>query len=123
MKIKLTTIAICLLFYLGFQKAQAQGSETYGTGIRINLNEDKTKFIRFITWHQFWFRGIENNPGTLVNGEKESTTWDIGLRRSRFLWYTQITPRFLILAHIGINNQTFLNGGGSGTAGTGPQCY
>ncbi|MDW8345360.1 MAG: porin [Bacteroidia bacterium] len=97
----------------------AQGSEIYGKGIRLNLNEDGSRFIRFITWHQIWIRYIDNNPGTLVNGLPEAGTWDIGLRRSRFLWVTQISPKYLILTHIGINNQTFVNGGGSGTTGIG----
>lgn len=102
-----------------FQNAQAQGSETYGKGIRININEDGSKYIRFITWHQMWLRYIDNNPGTQVNAEDQAGTWDIGVRRSRFLWYTQISPRYLILMHVGINNQTFINGGASGSAGTG----
>lgn len=97
----------------------AQGSEIYGKGIRINLDTSSKRFIRFITWHQMWMRYIDNNPGTTVNGIPEASTWDIGLRRSRFLWYTQISPKYLILAHIGINNQTFVNGGASGSQGVG----
>ncbi|KOY88149.1 hypothetical protein AD998_10460 [bacterium 336/3] len=100
-------------------KVNAQGSEMYGKGIRINLDTTGKRYIRFITWHQVWMRYIDNNPGTTVNGLPEASTWDLGLRRSRFLWYTQISPRYLILAHIGINNQTFVNGGGSGTTGVG----
>jgi hypothetical protein len=107
----LLTVGISTLSY-------SQGSELYGKGIRLNVNEDGSKYIRFITWHQFWGRYTDNNPGTVVNGQAKAGTWDIGLRRSRFVWYTQISPRFLILAHIGINNQTFVNGGGSGTATT-----
>jgi hypothetical protein len=97
----------------------AQGSDVYGKGIRISLNEDGSKYIRFITWHQVWTRFLSHNPGTNVNGQSRTDDFDIGVRRSRFLWYTQITPDFLILTHIGINNQTFVNGGGSGTSGTG----
>lgn len=118
MKILIKFIAVVLIVS-ATQKTFGQGSELYGKGIRINLDTTSKKYIRFITWHQFWIRGIENNPGTFVNGEKEETTWDVGLRRSRFLWLTQISPKFLILAHIGINNQTFVNGGGSGTIGSG----
>ncbi|MCU0443453.1 MAG: porin [Microscillaceae bacterium] len=112
-------LLICLLGLGLGSNLWAQGSETYGKGLRINLNEDGSKYIRFITWHQFWTRMIENNPGTAVNGEVQKTTFDVGLRRSRFLWYAQISPKFLILTHIGINNQTFVNGGASGSAGTG----
>jgi hypothetical protein len=115
----LQSLLAALVLLIAPLAAYSQGSELYGSGIRLNINEDGSKYVRFITWHQFWTRYIDNNPGTLVNGEPEAGTTDIGLRRSRFLWYTQISPKFLILAHIGINNQTFVNGGGSGTAGTG----
>lgn len=118
---KIILFTLLTSFALGFvsYKAQAQGSEMYGKGIRINLDTTGKRYIRFITWHQMWMRYIDNNPGTTVNGLPEASTWDIGLRRSRFLWYTQISPRYLVLAHIGINNQTFVNGGGSGTQGVG----
>jgi hypothetical protein len=86
---KIFIFSLLASFALGFtQKAQAQGSETYGKGIRINLDTTGKRYIRFITWHQMWMRYIDNNPGTTVNGIPEASTWDIGLRRSRFLWYT-----------------------------------
>ncbi len=96
-----------------------QGNDMYGKGIRLNVNEDGSKYIRFITWHQVWGRYIQNNPGTLVNGLPEQETFDVGLRRSRFLWYTQISQRALVLMHIGINNQTFATGGVPGGGLTG----
>ena len=101
--------------------AAAQGSETYGGGIKLNANPEGTKYIRFITWHQMWGRYIQNNPGTTFNGSGEDWSYDVGLRRSRFLAYAQITPRYLILTHWGINNQTFTNGGvpGGGNTGSG----
>src|SRR5690606_14388281 len=54
-----------------------------------------------------------------VNGEISKQTTDIGLRRSRVIAYTQISDRFLLLTHFGINNQSFATGGASGTSGTG----
>ena len=84
--------------------------------LTLKLNETGTKYVRFIMWHQFWARYIENNPGTLdINGEANKNDVDFGLRRSRFLAYAQISPRFLILTHFGINNQTFINGGDDGS--------
>jgi hypothetical protein len=96
----------------------AQGSPDYGTGMKLNIDKEGTKNIRFIFWNQVWLRSVDNNPGTLVNGNQESSTWDIGARRLRFLAIAQISPRYLILTHVGINNQTFLNGGAAGTAAT-----
>ncbi|MDX1903459.1 MAG: porin [Thermonemataceae bacterium] len=115
--IKKLFIAAVLLMSGHF--VQAQGSDIYGKGIRINLDTTGTRYIRFITWHQLWMRYIDNNPGTTVNGLPEASTWDIGIRRSRLLWITQISPRYMILAHVGINNQTFVNGGASGSGGVG----
>ena len=98
----------------------AQGSDIYGAGLKVKLDSSGSKFVRFIIWNQIWMRYNQNNPGTQVNGTNESATWDVGARRLRFLAYAQITPRYLILTHFGINNQTFTNGGASGSQGTGP---
>jgi hypothetical protein len=121
-------VLLLLLFISG--SALAQGSDNYGSGIKINIDESGTKYVRLITWHQIWARHIENNPGTInSSGELSSSSVDIGIRRSRFLLYSQISPRFLVLTHWGINNQTFSNGGafssGAGALGAGkkPQIF
>lgn len=82
--------------------------------LTLKLNEDGSKYVRFIMWHQVWATATQNNPGTLdVNGKDIGDKWtgDVAMRRSRFLAYAQISPRFLILTHWGINNQSFINGG------------
>ncbi|TAD84631.1 MAG: porin [Bacteroidetes bacterium] len=98
----------------------AQGSDLYGSGLKLNLDTSGKRYVRFIIWNQIWMRSIQNNPGTQVNGENAANTWDVGARRLRVLAYAQISPRYLVLAHIGINNQTFATGGASAAAGTGP---
>lgn len=86
----------------------------------LNLNDGGTKYIRFLIWNQMWVRTTENNPGTLaVDGRLQNNSTDIGIRRARFLAYAQISPRFLILTHFGINNQTFTTGGVPGGGATG----
>ncbi|MBL7818050.1 MAG: hypothetical protein JNL70_23775 [Saprospiraceae bacterium] len=82
--------------------------------LTLKLNESGSKYIRFIMWHQVWASMTQNNPGSLdVNGNDIGGKWtgDIAMRRSRFLMYSQISPRFLVLTHWGINNQSFINGG------------
>lgn len=88
--------------------------------LTLKLNEDGSKYVRFIMWHQFWATATQNNPdtrdvkGQLIDGsENADGAWstDIALRRSRFLAYAQISPRALILTHWGINNQSFIGGG------------
>lgn len=107
---------------MGFQ-GFAQGSSEYGSGLKLKLNDDGSKYVRFIMWNQTWLRYTQNNPGTAVNGTSANSTFDVGARRLRFLGYAQITPRYLVLMHFGINNQTFAtggvpNGGETGNGGT-----
>lgn len=117
-------LLIGLVSEIGF----AQGTENYGAGLKINLDSTGKKFVRFITWHQVWIRANQNNPGSLVNGTASSAQMDMGLRRSRFLAYAQVTPNFLIVTHFGINNANQISGGGngqgaSGTDGKKPQLF
>ena len=95
-------------------KLRAQGSEDYGSGIKLKLNDSGSKYIRFIAWNQIWARATDMNPGSQVGETPSSFNADIGMRRLRFLALTQISPRYKIITHIGINNQTFLNGGDAG---------
>lgn len=116
---KILTATLIFVLILANITANAQGSTEYGSGVKLNLNTDGSKYIRFIFWNQIWARSIKNNPGTLVGGEASDRTFDIGARRVRTIAYAQLSPRYLILVHFGINNQSFINGGAPGTAGTG----
>lgn len=109
-----------LLLIIASQLLFAQGSPEYGSGMKFSLNAEGTRYVRFITWGQIWARSQQNNPGSVINGEVKNKTWDIAARRLRMITYAQISPRYLILAHVGINNQTFTSGGGFGSSGTGP---
>jgi hypothetical protein len=54
--------AVLLLSLKGF----SQGSTDYGAGLKFNLNEDGSKFMRVIAWNQIWFRSAQMNPGTMI---------------------------------------------------------
>lgn len=110
---------IVLLILITFNISYGQGSKNYGKGLKISLDTTGHKFIRVILWNQFWAGLTENNPGTLVNGEPSESTVFMGARRMRVLTHTQISPRYLIVLHAGINNQSFSSGGGSGSNGSG----
>ncbi|MEZ4385734.1 MAG: hypothetical protein R3A79_30725 [Nannocystaceae bacterium] len=84
-------------------------SSIYDGGIRWTLGSRQQHWLRMITWHQLWTRYTELNPGSEVNGEAREHQFDVGLRRSRILFLGNIDDRFQILAHFGINNQTFNN--------------
>jgi hypothetical protein len=131
---------LCLLLSAQFLFGQATSTPSGTTApaidhsykpLTLKLNEDGSKYVRFIMWHQMWLTATQNNPGTvdvngqLIDGTNGSKGWtsDIALRRSRFLAYAQISPRALILSHWGINNQSFINGGagaGSNVGSAGP---
>jgi hypothetical protein len=119
MKKTLQTLALAMGCAIISLQLQAQGSGDYGAGMKFNVNPEGTKYVRMITWSQIWMRSVQNNPGTLVNGVSQNNTFDVGARRLRMLVQAQMSPRFMVLAHFGINNQTFLNGGAPGTTGTG----
>lgn len=99
--------------------AMAQGSPDYGSGLKFNLNDDGSKYLRVLAWNQIWFRSTQMNPGTSINGEEATTSTDIGSRRLRILLHAQLSKRYMIVTHFGINNQTFTNGGAVSTTGTG----
>lgn len=64
--------------------------------LTLKLDDSGKKYVRFIMWHQLWAVGSENASG------------DFGItpsiRRSRFLAYAQVSPRFLLLTHFGLNS-------------------
>lgn len=76
---------------------------------KIVLSEDGDQWLRIITWHQVWMRGMELNPGSTVQDEERSASFDVGLRRSRVLLLAQLSSRVRSVTHFGINNQTFNN--------------
>ncbi len=74
--------------------------------LKLKLNDDGSKFVRFIVWNQIWAKYTQTNPGTYANGKEVNNTADIGARRLRFLIQAQVSPRYMIVAHWGINNQS-----------------
>lgn len=115
-------ILIALLIIL-VNQVFSQGSTEYTAGLKVKINESGSQYFRLITWHQMWLRYNENNRGSLRSGSPQSTTTDIGLRRSRFLMFAQLNERFLVLTHFGINNQNAVSGGYLGIDGKKPQIY
>ncbi|MFT3846520.1 MAG: hypothetical protein QM725_15790 [Lacibacter sp.] len=116
-------LVVCFVFSVAQTMAQGTQNPSIDHSYKpmmIKLDDKGQKFIRFITWHQIWASYTNNNPGTLdINGNVQKSNADISIRRSRVLIQAQISPRFMIVSHFGINNQSFVNGGSAGTLGTG----
>ena len=65
--------------------AIAQGSAEYGKGLKLEFDDAENKFVRFVFWNQFWAGPVQNNPGTVINGEATETSTLMGARRSHTL--------------------------------------
>ena len=107
MRLVMYTKSLLLVCLFAMIAGQAQGQEAPQEDhsykpLTLKLSEDGKKYVRFITWHQVW-----------ATFRQDATTNDIStefrLRRSRFLAFAQISPRFLILTHFGLNNLTASN--------------
>ncbi len=84
----------------------------------LKLNDDGSKFVRFLLWNQTWVSFNSNNAGTLdLNGNLLESSTSIGIRRQRFVAYGQVSPRFFLLADMGMESQTFDGGGAAGVTG------
>lgn len=95
---------------------QSEAKEKAYQPLTLTFNEDGSKYLRFIMWHQVWM--TTNN---LEAGRKLQVTPSI--RRSRLLAYAQISPRFLILTHFGLNNFNPGNLTPLGNDGDAPQIF
>jgi hypothetical protein len=108
---KIYLIAALLLLSL---KCFSQGSPDYGAGMKFNLNEDGSKYLRVISWAQFWAQYNSDRPLD-ANGHEQGDL-DFSVRRARVLLYAQINKDFLILTHFGLNS---LNANSMSPTGTG----
>lgn len=80
--------------------------------LRLNLKEDGSHFIKATFLNQTWFRYADYNPGTTVLSSPASNGFDIGLRRTRFQLYGQLTDHVTFYFQLGQNNFNFLSGNG-----------
>lgn len=87
-------MAFLLLLVL---KSFSQGSPDYGGGMKVNLDTEGKKYFRILAWAQAWGQYNDNVP------DNESAT-SMSLRRARILNYAQISDKFLILTHFGLNS-------------------
>ncbi|MEM6725924.1 MAG: porin [Bacteroidota bacterium] len=111
-------ILILLMIFGCFNWASAQDEVDHSyKPLKLSLNEKGDKYIRFIIWNQFWL--------TTQNLSDEDAKLQItpSIRRSRILAYAQISPRFLILSHIGLNSLSPNNLTSLGNNGDSPQFF
>ncbi|MEO1259251.1 MAG: porin [Bacteroidota bacterium] len=124
MKVKftLTIIAVCAIFLAASTNAFTQEIEKPAIDhsykpLTLKLSEDGKKYVRFILWHQMWV--TSNN----LEADDSKLQLTPSIRRSRFLAFSQISPRFLILTHFGLNSLTPGNATTLGNNGDSPQLF
>ncbi len=107
---KTTKTLLLGVFFLSLQVMYSQGSPDYKGGLKIKFDEDGKKYLRIISWAQV--QGIYNNDAAAT-----SSKTSFNLRRARVLMFSQITDKFLILTHFGLNslNSGTLSPTGKGT--------
>ena len=80
----------------------AQGSPDYDGGMKVKLNDDGSKYFRIISWIQGQANYNFSTPDNVSNTSFK-------LKRARLLMFSQITDKFMILTHFGLNNLTASN--------------
>jgi hypothetical protein len=115
----LSVAILSLSFWVSSAQEAKQGSNAISNGIQFKFNESGSQYLKMNIWMQTWFREIENNPGTVVNNAPQDWSLDAGIRRMRIQMYGQMSPRFLLMLQMGMNNQSFATGGGTGTGANG----
>ena len=105
MKQKIFFAAILLI---AFTKAAAQETTKEPPKeieeLRLKLNEDGSHYLKATFLNQIWFRTNDSNPGSLLMNEPANQTFDIGLRRTRFQFYGQLTDHVFFYFQYGQNN-------------------
>lgn len=113
------TLTIFFLSFLCIGVAIGQEKEEVKTypykPLKLNLNEDGSAFVRFLTWQQYWA------VSDLKEGADSSPTPSI--RRSRFAFLTKFNPKFQMFMQWGLNSLTLDNLDGLGNGGSGPQMF
>lgn len=90
-------ILLSVILSFTISEANGQGSPDYNGGMKVKLNDSGSKYFRILSWVQgqanYDFDAAENVNNTSLR-----------LKRARVLMYSQITDKFLILTHFGMNN-------------------
>lgn len=117
--------AYCLLFFCCFlwnTKIYSQASDppkedhSYKP-MTLKLSEDGKKYVRFLMWHQLWL--TTNN----LDADDAKLQITPSIRRSRFLAFAQVSSKFMILTHFGLNSLSPNNLSSLGNNSNAPQLF
>lgn len=106
----INNLTILLFISIGLVNGQIKDSLSVKPEVKsknaltYNLNETGTHFFQVTFLNQTWLRYSENNDSSTVFNKLQSTTTDIGLRRTRIQLFGQINDRAFIYFQFGQNN-------------------
>ena len=112
----LLTVAILMLGSSLWAQEKQETDHSYKP-LTVKLSDDGSKYVRIILWHQMW---LETSNLSDKSVKKNA---NFSIRRSRFLAYAQVSPRFLILTHWGLNNLNASNLSKLGNDNDAPQLF
>ena len=98
-------LSVTIIFLLNLISGFAQ-DELKMPNLRVYLSEDKSSYAGMLMVNQIWTRYIMNNPD--INGVEQYNDFDLGIRRSRFIFYTNLMDRIFIYTQIGSDGQTYI---------------
>lgn len=93
---------ILAIFILNNIAIKAQTKER--NALKFNLNDSGTHYFQVTFLNQVWLRYNQSNPGSTIDNQSQSSTSDIGLRRTRIQMFGQITDRVFLYFQFGQNN-------------------
>jgi hypothetical protein len=109
-KYLLLCTAIFMMLIASLNELKSQANSVYNNGeLKLKLNEDGSHYLKGTFANQIWLRYTDNNPGSTVFGVPQKEVFDIGIRRTRFQLYGQITDRVFVYTQMGENNFTYLS--------------
>lgn len=105
----MNNLLLCTAFLCASYNLLAQEKAKEINELRFDLNSEGNHYLKATFLNQIWFRFDQSNPGTRVLNESAPHTFDIGLRRTRFQFYGQLTDRVFFYFQFGQNNFNFLS--------------
>jgi hypothetical protein len=110
-------LCFVLIFWVSGLSGQEKKNDHSYKPLTLKLDDSGDKYLRLIMWHQIWV--TSNN----LSAENTSTSLTTSIRRSRMLAFAQVSPRFLILTHFGLNGFSPENQTSLGNNGDSPQLF
>jgi hypothetical protein len=95
MKLKITLLLVLVFAFT--TSSFSQGSPDYNGGLKVKFNDDGSKYFRVISW-------IQGQGIYTMDVPEDQSNFNFQVRRARVLLYSQITDKFLILTHFGLNS-------------------